>query len=127
MGHARGHVVDALERVVDAGLVGEGQRVEDGVRGAAHRHVEREGVVERLRRDDGARSGPASTSFMIWRAALPVELLAVFAVGQDGAVAGQREAEGFAQAVHGVGGEHAGAGAAAGTAGVLEVPQLLPR
>ena len=37
---------------------------------------------------------------------------------RDGAVAGQGQAQGFAQAVHGVGGEHAGAGAAAG-AGAL--------
>ena len=44
-----------VERVVDAGLMGEGEGVQHGVRRAAHRHVQGEAVVDRVRRHDLAR------------------------------------------------------------------------
>ena len=78
------------QRVVDAALVGQGQRVEDGVRRAAHRHVQREGVVQRLRRHDLARRQVGLQQLHDLARRLPVELVALFAVGQDRAVAGQR-------------------------------------
>ena len=47
--------VDALERIIDAGFVGERQRVQHGVGRAAHRHVQRKGIVDRFGGDDVAR------------------------------------------------------------------------
>ncbi len=53
--HAAGDVVNALDVVRDAGLAGDGEGVEDGVGGAAHGDIEREGVVERFHGGDVAR------------------------------------------------------------------------
>ncbi len=50
--HPVGHGVDALQRIVDAGFVGQRQRVQDGVGAAAHRHIQREGIVDRFGGDD---------------------------------------------------------------------------
>ena len=47
-----GDLVDPLDRVVEPRLAGDRERVEDGVRRAPHRHVEGEGVVDRLAGDD---------------------------------------------------------------------------
>ncbi len=44
---------------------------------------------------------------------------------RDSAVAGQGQAQSLAQAVHGIGGEHAGAGAAAGTGALRELFELV--
>lgn len=52
---ALGDGIDALKRVFNAHLLGDCQRVQDGVSRAAHRHVQREGVVNRLGVDDLAR------------------------------------------------------------------------
>ena len=45
-------------------------------------------------------------------AGLQEQLLTVGVGGDDGAVAGQAEAQGLDQAIHGIRGEHPGAGAA---------------
>jgi len=50
-----GNAVDALQIVRHAGLARDRQRMQHGVRAAAHRHVEHEGVVERRARDHIAR------------------------------------------------------------------------
>ena len=47
-GHAARDVVNALDVVRDARLARDGQRVEDGIGGAAHSDVEGDGVVERF-------------------------------------------------------------------------------
>ena len=52
-------------------------------------------------------------------AGLDEQALAVGVGGDDRAVAGQRQAERLGQAVHGIGGEHAGAGAAGRAGGAL--------
>ena len=75
---------------------------------------------------------------MIWRAVMPFlhhlhdghtgvlcQLQALGVDGGDGAVAGQGDADGLAQAVHAVGGVHTGAAAAAGAAVAGAVLQLL--
>ena len=48
--------VDALERIFDPGFVGDGQGVQDGVGGAAHGHIQGEGIVQRIGGDDLARA-----------------------------------------------------------------------
>ena len=82
-------LVDAVEVVRDAGLVRDGQRVQHGVGAAAHGHVEDEGVVERLARDDVARLEVFLHHLDDPLAGLAPELLALGVVGEDGAVAGQ--------------------------------------
>src|SRR5690606_1528050 len=54
-GHPLRDLVDLLEPEVDLRLAGRGQDVEDRVGGAAHRHVERHRVLERLTGGDRAR------------------------------------------------------------------------
>ena len=49
------NLIDAFERVRDPGFVGDGECVQDGVGAAAHRHIQREGVVDRLVGNDAAR------------------------------------------------------------------------
>src|SRR5690606_19435938 len=56
---------------------------------------------------------------------LQEEFLAVGMGGQHAAVAGQAQADRFHQAVHGVGGEHAGAGAAGGAGAAFDFGHLL--
>ena len=50
MRHALGHLVEALDGIVEPRLVREREHVQHGVRRAAHRDVERHGVVDRRRR-----------------------------------------------------------------------------
>ena len=44
-----------LERIVHTGFIRQGQRVQNGVGGAAHRHIQRKGIVDRIGGDDIAR------------------------------------------------------------------------
>ena len=120
-GHAARDRVDVVEREVDAGLVGDGEDVQDGVGGASHGHVQAHGVLEGGLRGDGARQDRVVLVVVVGaahvddaRAGLGEELLAFDLGGQGGAVAGQGQADGLVEAVHGVRGEHAGAGAAGG-------------
>ena len=125
---ARGDLVHALERVVDARLARNREGVEHRVRGAAHRHVEREGVVERGLRHELAREGAALLRHRHGaERRLTVELLALRVDCENRAVAGQREAERLVEAVHGVRGEHAAARAAAGTRRLLHGLKLFLR
>ncbi len=108
VGRARRNLVHARQGVVDPRLAGYGERVEHRVRRAAHRHVERDGVIHgslgnqilrertaRLRQRHGAerRLAPKFLPPRVYR--------------QNGPVPRQRQAERLAQAVHGVGREHA--------------------
>ncbi len=67
------------------------------------------GVVERLERGDVARFQVQFDKFHNHFRRAAIQGFALFRDGEDGAVAGQGHAEGFAKAVHRVGGEHAGA------------------
>ena len=98
--------------------------MQHGVGRAAHGDVERHGVLERLEAGDRARQRGLVIVLVVAAgeiddemAGLDEQALAVGVGGHDRAVAGQREAERLGEAVHGVGGEHARAGAA-GRAGV---------
>ena len=121
---AGGDRVDAVEVVLDARLAGDGQRVQDGVGRAAHGHVEHEGVVERLEGDDVERLEVLLDQLHDLPAGGLVQVLPLRVDGQNRAVAGQGHADGLAQAVHRVGGEHAGAGAAGGAAVAFELVEL---
>ena len=119
--------VDVGHGEVDLGLLGGGQQVQDGVGGAAHGDVQAHGVLEGGLGGDGARQdggvvvlvvGPGDLDDLVADAL--EELAAVGVGGQQGAVHGQGQAEGLGEAVHGVGGEHARAGAAGGAGQALD-------
>ena len=108
-------LVHALKREVHASLPRYRKRVQDGVRGAAHRHVERNGVVQRFRRHEVA--GLRAALLRHLHDALRGEAIQILPLRidrKDRAVARQRYAKRLVEAVHGVGREHAGARSAAG-------------
>ena len=129
----RGQAVDPLEIVLDAGLVGQREGVEHGVRAAPHRHVKDERVVDALHAEDVQRPQVLVHALLERARRIRRQLEAcgidngtrAFAVGPDrggnGAVPRQREADGLPQAIHRVGGEHARAGTA-GRAGAHRQP-----
>ncbi len=92
-----------------------------GVLRTAHGDVEAHGVFEGVLRGDAAREDAFVVQIVILVAEFHYALtgcfeeLLAFGVGRDdGAVAREAEAQGFGQGVHGVCGEHAGAGTASG-------------
>ncbi len=115
--HTLGHLVEAGERIVDAGLAGEGQHMQHGVGRSAHRHVEGDGVVDRLRGDDVAEGDAVVDQLHDRLRGADHQLAALGGDGEDRPVAGQRDPQRLAEAVHRVGGEHPAA-AAAGWAAV---------
>ena len=106
--------------------------MEHGVGGATHGDVERHGVEE------GVACGDASWQHAVVAVAVVSEGVvhdepggileeahAVDVGGHDGAVAGQRETDGFGERVHRVGSEHAGTTAAARTGALLEFGDVI--
>src|SRR5699024_4124080 len=135
LGQAR-HVpadrVDIGQGEVHLGLLGRGQDVQHGVGGSAHRHFECHRVGERVLGGDAP--GGSGVVFVLVVPAREVddgapgveeELLAGGVGGQCGPVAGQGEPEGFGQAVHRVGREHARTGAAGGARAGLDLAEGL--
>ena len=99
--------------------------MQDGVGGAAHGDVHGHGIFKRFFGGDAARQYGfvvllviAFGDFDNHAAGFEEQFFAAGVGGEVGAVARQGQAERFGQAVHGVSGEHAGAGTA-GRAGVL--------
>ena len=82
--------------IIDAGFVGDRQRVQDGVGRAAHGTVQGEGVVERFGGDDVARRDVALDQLEDQRGGRPPRQgLALGGLRQGRAVAGQRHAQGL--------------------------------
>src|SRR5699024_3283605 len=102
----------------NARLVGDGQQVQHTVGAAAQGHVGGQGVFK----GGGGEDIPGAEVLLHQLHHLHARVLCQLGAGgvdrRDGSVAGQRHADGLAQAVHAVGGVHARAAAAAG-AGVL--------
>ena len=96
VGHPVGHLVDVRQGVVDARLAGDGQQVEDRVGGAAHGHVQHEGVVEGLARDDLPRRHVLADEVHDARGGAPGQRLPLGRARQGRAVVGQRDAQGLA-------------------------------
>ncbi|MNL16627.1 hypothetical protein D3C87_1376790 [compost metagenome] len=126
LGHLAGHAVDVGHGEVHLGLLGRRQQVQHRIGGAAHGDVQGHGVLERRLGGDVARQGALVILLVVAIGqsddALTGQLEQLLAIGvgrQHGAVARLGEAQGLGQAVHGVGGEHAGAGAAGGAGAAL--------
>ena len=107
MRHLICHRIDAVQRIVHAGFVGQCQSVQDRIRRAAHGHIQCERVVDCIRRDNVARFDIAFDQSHDLRGGLSCQSLAFGSLRQCGTVIRQCQAEYFHQAIHRVGGEHA--------------------
>ena len=127
MAEVRGAGADLIEELQvhrHACLIGNGQQVEDGVGGAAQSHIAGQCVADGALVDDLAGRDALFDHLHNGHAGVLCQLQALGVDGRDGAVAGQRNADGLAQAVHAVGSVHTRAGAAAGAAVAGAVFQL---
>ena len=111
--------VGHVEGQLDAALVGDGGQVEHGVGRAAQGHVDGLGVVEGGAGHDVPGPDVLFHQLHDLHARVLGQAQPGGIDGGDGAVAPQGHADGLGEAVHGVGGVHAGAGAAGGAGGVL--------
>ncbi|KPM85641.1 hypothetical protein AOR10_24200, partial [Vibrio alginolyticus] len=130
--HLTREAVDIGHGEIDLGLLGGGQQVQDGVGGAAHGDIQGHGVLERRLGADGTRQQVRLVALVDplgqFDDAMTRGLEQAAAVGvggNHGAIARQCQAQRFHQAVHGVGGEHAGTGAAGGTSAALHLGEGL--
>ena len=117
-----GNIVQILDVDFESCFVGDRQRVENGVGGTAHRHVEHQRVAERFRGDEilcmrrifhFRQLNDAECRFA-------PEFDAGGIVCGDRAVAGQGDAERFAETVHAVCREHSRTGTRAGAGRAFE-------
>ena len=104
-----------------ARLLGDGGEVQHRVRGTSEGHIAFHGVMDGGLGDDVLDADALLKKLHDLHAGVLGQAEALGVHGGDGAVAGKRDAQSLAQAVHGVGGEHAGAGTAGGACSVLEV------
>ncbi len=125
-GHAARQPVDVVHGEIDLGLVRSREQMQNRIGRAAHRNVERHRVLERLETRDRARQHAGVVLFVVAAREIDDEMPGFDeeppAVGmgrERRAVARQREAERFGQAVHRIGGEHARARAAGRTGRAL--------
>ena len=118
-------LVEQLEVDGNAGLMGQGRQVEHRIGGAAQGHVHRQGVSEGLFGQNLVRGDLLLQQLYDLHAGLFGQAQALGHDRRDGAVAGQAQADGFGQTVHGVGREHTGAGAAGGAGRVFDQAQFL--
>ena len=132
--HLARQTVDVAQVEIDLGFLGGGQQVQDGVGRTAHGDVEGHGVFERLEVGDVARQHRLIVLAVVTlaqlddgAAGLQEQLLAVGVGGQGRTVARQGQAQRFGQAVHRVGGEHAGARTAGRAGAALVLSDFLVR
>ena len=118
-------LVEQLQVDGHTGLVGDSQQVQHRVSGAAQRHITGQRVADGALVDDLACGDALAHHLHHSHTGVLCQLQALGVHSRDGAVAGQGDADGLAQAVHAVGGVHTGAAAAAGAAVAGAVFQLL--
>ena len=109
-----GEHINVIHLEVGTCLVRHGKQVEHGIRGAAHGDVQRHGVQECLAGGDAAREDTFIALFIIFigirynqSRGIRKQFFPVLVGGDNRAVAREGKSDGFVQAVHGVGGEHA--------------------
>ena len=124
VGSPGGDLVEQLQVHRYASLLGDGQQVQHRVGGAAQGHVTGQGVADAALVDDVPGADVLSDQLHNGGACPAAQLEPLAVGGGNGAVARQADADGLAQAVHAVGGIHAGAAAAAGTAVLGTLLQL---
>ena len=126
-GNAPRQAVDVIHGEIDFAFMGRSEDMQHCIGRAAHGDIERHGVLERTLAGDRPRQSRHIILLVIalWQrddpaTGLEEELLAIGMGRKRRSVAGQRQAEGFRQAVHRIGGEHARARAAGRTGGTLD-------
>ena len=130
VGQVGGDAAEAVKVVdlqVDLGLVGDGEEVEDGVGGAAHGEDDHDGVLEGFLCHDVAGLDAALQHAVDGGGGLVGDALVLGVDGGHGGRAGDGHAHGLDGGGHGVGGEHAGAGALAGAGDALHGEELVLR
>ena len=127
-GDFAGQGVDIGHGKVHPRFPGDGQQVQDRIGGPAHRDIQRHRIQEGGTGGDAARKDPVVAVPVVFPRILhdegrgfPEQLRPVHMRRDDGAVAGQRQADGLGQAIHRIGREHAGAAAAAGAGPFLHL------
>ncbi len=108
----RADLVEHLQIHIHAGLVGDGQQVQNRIGRTSQRHVASQGVTDGLRIDDVSRLHILLHQIHDGHAGVLCQHDSSAGDRRDGTVARKTNADGFAEAVHAVGGIHAGAGAA---------------
>src|SRR5579884_1576921 len=121
---AHGNGIDPLERIIDTSLTREGKGMQDGIGRAAHRHIQREGVINALLVHDLTRSQIGFDEAHNLLTGPLCQFAPFLRDGEIGAVAGQSQPKRLHQAVHGISGEHAGAGAAGWTGLLFQFQQF---
>ena len=116
--------VDQGKGDVHAGFLGNGLEMEHGVGGTPQGHVHGQGVAEGRLRQDIQGTDVLPEQFHHSHARLFGQSDSLGHGTGDGAVAGKSHADGLGEAVHGIGREHAGTGAAGGAGGVLDLCHL---
>ncbi len=119
-----GYLVEEIHVQVDTRFPGDGRHVQHRVGGAAQGHIYGNGVLKGFQGGDL----PGQNLFVHQLHDLKARFFGQAETGgvdgRDGAVPGEGQTDGFTQAVHGVGGEHAGAGTAPGTGALGQFGQL---
>ncbi|MPN42190.1 hypothetical protein SDC9_189746 [bioreactor metagenome] len=124
VGHLFADAVDQFKRQPDASLMGNSGQVQHRICGAAQRHVHPQSVLKRGGGQDIQGTDVIMKQLQHLHARLFCQPHALGIDRRDAAVAGQGNADGLAQAIHGVRREHARAGSAAGAGIVLDIPEL---
>ena len=126
--------VDVFHGEIEFSFMSCGEDVQHGVGGPAHGDVEGHGVLESAKAGDLARQHAHAVLLVIALgeiddqvAGFDEQAFAVRMRGERRTVTGQRETKGFGQAVHGIGGEHAGTRTAGRTGGALDDRDILVR
>ena len=126
-----GQLVDITHGEVDFRFLCGRQQVQNGVGGAAHGDIQRHGILKRRLAGNVARQRRSIILLIVAFSQLNDAFTRVkeqrFTVGVSGqqrTVTRLRQAQRFGQAVHRVGGEHAGAGAAGWTGGTFNLLAL---
>ena len=104
-------LIEELQVDGHTSLVGNGQQMQDGIGGAAQRHIAGQCVADGALVDDLAGGDALVDHVHNGHTGVLCQLQALGVDCRNGAVAGQGNADGLAQAVHAVGGVHAGAAA----------------
>ena len=105
-------LIEQLQVDGHTGLISDGQQVQHGVGGAAQRHIAGQSVADGALVDDLACGDALLDHIHDGHTGVLCQLQTLGVDGRNGAVAGQCDADGLAQAVHAVGCVHAGAAAA---------------
>ena len=124
IGSVLADLVEGVQIEVDPRFVSNSRKMKRAVCGASERHINGDGVLKRIHVDDIARLNVFFNQLHDLHSGMLRKHGPRGIYRRDGSVSGKRKADGFAEAVHGVCGEHAGAGSACRTAGDLSFGKL---